>query len=61
MTATYTPCPGTGQPATGVRRMNSAGLGSKYAHLHGKNAGHCPTCDRSFTLGRGVTVTPRHK
>jgi hypothetical protein len=58
--ATYEPCAGTGQRATGIRTMGG-GCGSKYAHLAGKNAGRCPTCDRSFTLGRGVTVTPRHK
>ena len=41
--------------------MSTAGLGSKLAHLNGKNAGACPVCGRSFTLGRDVTVVPRHK
>ena len=58
---TYTPCAGTGQTALWIRRMNAAGLASQYAHLNGKNAGACPVCGRSFTLGRSVTVTPRHK
>lgn len=56
---TYTPCAGTGQPATAVRLMLPTD--AKFRHLHGKNAGRCPECGRSFTLGRGVTVTPRHK
>ena len=59
MTATYTPCAGSGLTADRIRRMNTAGCGSKYTHLHGKNAGHCPTCGRSFTLA-GTTI-PRHK
>ena len=59
--STYSPCAGTGQTALWIRRMSTAGLGSKFAHLNGKNAGACPVCGRSFTLGRGVTVTPRHK
>lgn len=59
MTTAYIPCEGTGRSATAVRLMRPTD--AKYRHLFGKNAGHCPVCDRSFTLGRGVTVTPRHK
>lgn len=58
---TYTACEGTGQPATEVRVMRTAGLGSKFAHLNGKNAGKCSACGKSSTLGKGITVMPRHK
>lgn len=59
--STYAPCTGTGKVATDIRVMMTAGLGSKFRHLHGKNAGHCPDCGKSATLGRGVRVMPRHK
>lgn len=59
--ASYIPCEGTGLPATDVRTMNSAGLGSKLSHLHGKNAGKCAACGKSSTLGKGITIMPRHK
>jgi hypothetical protein len=61
MPAAYTPCPGSGRYASAVRLMSAAGLGSKLSHLHGKNAGTCPACGRTATLGRGKLTMPRHK
>lgn len=57
--ANYTPCDGSGQPATDVRMMRPTD--ARFMHLHGKNAGKCSDCGKSATLGRGVTVMPRHK
>lgn len=57
----YTPCAGTGQPATDIRLMRNLSGSAKYAHLAGKNAGKCAECGKGLTLGRGRTIAPAHK
>jgi hypothetical protein len=61
--ASYTPCEGTGQVTTDARRVNSAGLGSKFAHMHGKFYGKCSACGKSLNLGRtsAHAPAPAHK
>lgn len=64
----YTYCPGAGKPGIGAHQANTAGLGSKFSHMHGKTYATCPECGR-----RGLIVPradarpvvrykiPRHK
>ncbi len=58
--ASYTACEGTGLAAHEVRRMNTAGLGSKFSHLHGKLTGKCAACGKSVRLQNGSGPVPRH-
>jgi len=61
--ASYTPCEGTGRTTIGAKRVDTAGLGSKLNHMHGKSYGKCAVCGKSLNLGRtsAFQPAPMHK
>lgn len=59
--AAYAPCSGSSRPAVNTRKVNSAGLGSKFRHMHGKTYGACPECGRTGLVVRADGAVPAHK
>jgi len=59
--AAYSPCSGSFKAAVNTRKVNSAGLGSKFRHMHGKTYGACAECGRTGLVVRADGRLPAHK
>jgi DNA-directed RNA polymerase subunit RPC12/RpoP len=59
MSATYTPCAGTGQRGTEPKTIT--GAEGKFFRLNGKTYAACPACARRMVVAPRVLTVPRHK